>query len=277
MPPFAAGKFEAAVTGGGAGEGTELARASFFYFPLFNFGFLFAGALGVGLLGGHLSGLRKAHPAWWLISPVIVGLAPFVLWPSAPESLILLFLTQMLSLSAFLTAILSFHSGTRWMTLLKAYVPMAFLSMILLQLAAYTGRSIPLKLLAMWGVIVSVPWFLQAAIATCLLRGRFSVGRLCLRTAICWPTVSAAGPILLRPFLPGHSLTVTVLAIGCAMQMAESLCFLLGFLLLVSLNRWYRTRFMQVLGLSEATVPAAAASGAARDLPRPGGEPPSAL
>jgi hypothetical protein len=160
---------------------------------------------------------------------------------------------------------------------MKEFLSMAFLS-ILLHCAVYAGSSASLLPPALIGGIPSATWFPPAAIATCLLRGRFSVGPLWSRTAICWPIACAVTAILfcLPAWLPvGGGFGVVLLLVGgWLVLLADSLPFLLGFLLLLSLNRWHRTRFRQALNLSEAAAAAPAVSGAARDLERPGGAPP---
>ncbi len=270
MPLLSLGKFEAVVTGGSAGEKKELTRASFFYFPFFNYGFLFTGALGAGLLGLHLSRQRKAHPAWWLMAPLVVGLAASVLWPEIRQGIGVFGLMQMLGLSAFLIVILFLRSKVRWITLLTAYFAMVLLSIIFLQVR--TAEEITsLWMRAVVSLSFSALWFLPVAIAILLLRGRFSVGRLCLRMAICWPIGAAA--VLGFVSLADRPPPASDLAEACALLLALPLGFLVGFVLLVGLNRWCRTAFLRGLDLTEATAAASAQSEVGLVLQSPGDGP----
>jgi len=201
------------------------------------------------VLGLHVSKVRRASPAWWLMAPAVIGFA-LVICDFGNEGIVILGALEGVALSAWLGLVAVSTPGKRVLTLgrgflLTAIVTTAFVAVL---------EDINLRDAMGWvqittiGGLLSAIWFVPAAVAVLLLRGRFSMRRFVRMTVIVW---LATGILLTALFL---CLAGFREGVGIALaSFTIPLPCLVGLVLFVGLSRWHRNRFMRALRLVEVS------------------------
>jgi hypothetical protein len=226
----------------------EIGRTSFLYLPVVNILLILSAVLVTGALVIIAFRVWKVTSAWLLVIPVFAGLVAAAT-DVREYGFGVLGVAQGVSLSAWLALMAVLRPGSRWRALVWGLLLTVVLSILIM--AAYSGiggfsGSSDLLTVVLGGGVLSALWFAPAAVAVLTLRREFSTNRFSTRIVLMW-LLMVLGVILFTGSLMGvrEALGIMVAAL------VVPLPFLMGLLLLVTLSRWCRERFVRALGLED--------------------------